>query len=205
VVGGDGELARMISLSEEVFEDGRARFVPIVGDAGTGKSRLLWEFYKYMDGVERVVRWHQGRCLSYGDGVAYWALAEMVRARAGIAEEESPESARTKLSEAVAECVTDERERRLVEPRLAHLLGLEQRTAHDRPDLFSGWRLFFERMSEIAPVVLVFEDLQWADSGLLEFVDYLLEWSADRPLFVLALGRPELLECRPDWTPEAIS
>src|SRR5262249_26165162 len=99
----------------------------------------------------------------------------------------------------------DERERRLVEPRLAHLLGLEQRTAPDRADLFSGWRLFFERMSEIAPVVLVFEDLQWADSGLLEFVDYLLEWSADRPLFVLALGRPELLESRPEWNPEAIS
>ena len=104
------------------------------------------------DGVERVVRWHQGRCLSYGEGVAYWALAEMVRARAGIAEEEDPDSARAKAArEAVEQYVTDERERRLVEPRLAHLLGLEQRTASDRADLFSGWRLFFERMSEEAP------------------------------------------------------
>ncbi len=101
--------------------------------------------------------------------------------------------------------MSDERERRLVEPRLAHLLGLEQRTAADRADLFSGWRLFFERMSELAPVVLVFEDLQWADSGLLEFIDYLLEWSVERPLFVLALGRPELLEARPAWTGDAIS
>src|SRR5207248_637185 len=74
-------------------------------------------------------------------------------------------------------------------PRLAHLLGLEQRTASDRADLFSGWRLFFERLSEHAPVILAFEDLQWADSGLLDFIDYVLEWSAERPLLVLALAR----------------
>ena len=69
---------------------------------------------------------------------------------------------------------------------------LEERPDADRADLFSGWRLFFERMSEDAPVVLAFEDLQWADSGLLEFIDYLLEWSGERPIFVLALGDPEL-------------
>ena len=203
-VGRERELARVTESFEESAEQRRARLVTVTGEAGSGKSRLLWEFFKYMDGVERVVRWHQGRCLSYGDGVAYWALAEMVRARAGIAEEEGPASARQKLSEAVALYVTDERERRLVEPRLAHLLGLEQRTAPDRADLFSGWRLFFERMSEDAPVVLIFEDLQWADSGLLEFIDYLLEWSAERPLFVLALGRPELLDPRPAWGESAI-
>ncbi len=204
-VGREHELARVIESFEESAERSRASLVTVVGDAGTGKSRLLWELEKYIDGVERVVRWHRGRCLSYGDGVAYWALAEMVRARAGIAEEEGPATAREKLSEAVRLNVPDERERRLVEPRLAHLLGLEQRTASDRADLFSGWRLFFERMSEQAQVVLVFEDLQWADSGLLEFVDYLLDWSADRPLFVLALGRPELLDSRPGWADRAIS
>jgi class 3 adenylate cyclase/tetratricopeptide (TPR) repeat protein len=204
-VGRERELAQVTDSFEESAEHRRARLVTVVGEAGSGKSRLLWEFFKYLDGVERVVRWHEGRCLSYGDGVAYWALAEMVRARAGIAEEEAPETARAKLDDAVAQCVTDERERQLVVPRVAHLLGLEQRTAPDRADLFSGWRLFFERMSESAPVVLVFEDLQWADSGLLEFIDYLLEWSADHPLFVLALGRPRLLGSRPAWADTAIS
>jgi class 3 adenylate cyclase/tetratricopeptide (TPR) repeat protein len=204
-VGRSRELEKVIALSEEVVSTGRARFVAVIGEAGSGKSRLLWEYYKYMDGVERVVNWHQGRCLSYGEGVAYWALAEMVRARAGILEEEEPTSARTKLREAVERYVPDERERRLVEPRLAHLLGLEQRTATDRADLFSGWRLFFERLSEQAPVVLVFEDLQWADSGLLEFIDYLLEWSADRPLFILGAGRRDVLEQRPDWDQNAVS
>jgi class 3 adenylate cyclase/tetratricopeptide (TPR) repeat protein len=202
-VGRQAELDRVIAASEEVASSGRARLVAVLGEAGSGKSRLLWEYYKYIDGVESVVKWHQGRCLSYGEGVAYWALAEMVRARAGIVEEEDAASARQKLRDTVVQYVQEEREQRLVEPRLAHLLGLEQRTATDRADLFSGWRLFFERVSEDAPVVLVFEDLQWADSGLLDFIDYLLEWSADRPIMVLALARPELLDARPEWQSHA--
>jgi class 3 adenylate cyclase/tetratricopeptide (TPR) repeat protein len=201
LVGRDRELALIIESFEATVQDGRARLVSVTGEAGAGKSRLLWEFFKYVDGIQKTVRWHQGRCLSYGEGVAYWALAEMVRARAGILEEEDAVSAREKLHQAVQEHVPDERERRLVEPRLAHLLGLEQRTATDRADLFSGWRLFFERIAEHEPVVLVFEDLQWADSGLLDFVDYLLEWSAEFPMFMLALGRPELLQARRAWTP----
>jgi class 3 adenylate cyclase/tetratricopeptide (TPR) repeat protein len=200
LVGRDRELALIIESFEATASEGRARLVSVVGEAGAGKSRLVWEFFKYIDGIEKVVRWHQGRCLAYGEGVAYWALAEMVRARAGILEEEDAASARAKLRASVEEHVPDERERRLVEPRLAHLLGLEQRTAPDRADLFSGWRLFFERIAAQEPVVLVFEDLQWADSGLLDFVDYLLEWSAEFPLFILALGRPELMTARPDWT-----
>src|SRR5581483_8859499 len=159
--------------------------------------------FKYLDGIEETRWWHQGRCLSYGEGVAYWALAEMVRTRAGIAEEETPVTARQKLSVAVAEHVPDERERRLVEPRLAHLLRLEERPESDRADLFSGWRLFFERMAATNPVILVFEDLQWADGGLLDFIDYVMEWSAEFPIFILTLGRPELRERRPTW--EALS
>ena len=201
LAGRDEELQRIIDAADSSARDGQARLVAIVGEAGSGKSRLLWEFFKYLDGIKEERYWHQGRCLAYGEGVAYWALAEMIRARAGIAEEEAPDSARHKLAEAVETFITDERERRLVEPRLAHLLRLEERPDADRADLFSGWRLFFERMSEDAPVVLAFEDLQWADSGLLEFIDYLLEWSGERPIFVLALGRSELRQHRPQWEP----
>ncbi|HEY2769329.1 MAG TPA: adenylate/guanylate cyclase domain-containing protein, partial [Solirubrobacteraceae bacterium] len=201
LVGRERELHAIIESFEATHEQHRARLVTVVGDAGSGKSRLLWEFEKYIDGIERVVRWHEGRCLAYGEGVAYWALAEMVRARAGILEEEDAATARTKLRETVAQFVPDEREQRLVEPRLAHLLGLEQRTAADRADLFSGWRLFFERIASDQPVALAFEDLQWADSGLLDFIDYLLEWSAEYPIFILGLGRGELLAARPEWTP----
>jgi class 3 adenylate cyclase len=201
LVGRDAELSVIVEEGEASAARAVARLVSVVGDAGSGKSRLLWEFFKYLDGIEDRRWWHQGRCLSYGEGVAYWALAEMVRARAGILEEEEQTSAREKLRVAVESHVLEERERRLVEPRLAHLLGLEQRTAPDRADLFSGWRLFFERLAGTQPVILAFEDLQWADSGLLDFIDYLLEWSGEFPIFILALGRPELLVARPEWTP----
>jgi class 3 adenylate cyclase/tetratricopeptide (TPR) repeat protein len=204
-LGRDRELATIVDSFQATVDEGKARLVAAVGEAGTGKSRLLWEFLKYIDGISQAVLWHQGRCLSYGEGVAYWALAEMIRGRAQIVEEEDADSARSKLRETVERYVSDERERRLVEPRLAQLLGLEQRVASDRADLFSGWRLFVERLAETGPVILAFEDLQWADSGLLDFIDYLLEWSADRPLFVLALGRPELLESRAEWIDEAMT
>ncbi len=203
-VGRERELEAIIEAGEKSAHEGRARHVAVLGEAGSGKSRLVWEFFKYLDGIEEVRYWHQGRCLSYGEGVAYWALAEVVRARAGIQEEETPTAARQKLRTAVEQFVPEERERRLVEPRLAHLLRLEERADSDRADLFSGWRLFFERVSQDAPVVLAFEDLQWADSGLLDFIDYLLEWSADFPIFVLTLGRPELRERRPSWEPLAL-
>jgi class 3 adenylate cyclase len=198
-VGRERELEAVVDAGEDSAHARRARHAAIVGEAGSGKSRLLWEFFKYLDGIEELRYWHQGRCLSYGEGVAYWALAEMVRARARIAEEEDPASAREKLRAAVEEFVPDERERRLVEPRLAHLLRLEERPDADRVDLFSGWRLFFERMAETHPVILAFEDLQWADSGLLDFIDYLLEWSAEFPVFVITLSRPELRERRAGW------
>jgi class 3 adenylate cyclase len=198
-VGRDRELETIIAVAEDTVENKTARLVTVTGDAGTGKSRMLWEFFKYVDGIEETRWWHQGRCLAYGDGVAYWALAEMVRARAGIAEEEEPALARDKLSAVIERFVTDERERRLVEPRLAHLLGFEQRGGSEAADLFSGWRLFFERMADAQPVIMAFEDLQWADSGLLDFIDYLLEWSAEHPIFMLALGRTELEARRPNW------
>jgi tetratricopeptide (TPR) repeat protein len=131
--------------------------------------------------------------------VTYWALAEMVRGRAGIMEGEDPASAVAKLREAVETHITDPEERQWVEPRLAHLLGLEDRTVQEPEDLFSAWRVLFERMSETYTVVLVFEDMQWADPSLLSFLDYLLNWSRSHALFVVALARPEFVERHPQW------
>ena len=132
----------------------------------------------------------------YGEGVAYWALAEMVRARAGISEEESPTSAREKLAAAVAEHVRWNVTASWSSRGWRICCAWRSARTRDRADLFSGWRLFFERMAATNPVILAFEDLQWADSGLLEFIDYLLEWSPDVPIFVLTFARPELLTRR---------
>jgi tetratricopeptide (TPR) repeat protein len=176
-----------------------AHLVSVTGIAGIGKSRVAWEFFKYFSGLPQVTYWHRGRCLSYGEGVTYWALADMVRMRCRIAEDEQPSSALQKLQAVVAEHIVEEDERRFVEPRVAHLLGLEEGQRYERDDLFSAWRIFFERLAEVNPVVMVFEDMQWADDSLLDFIDYLLEHSRSFPLFVCALARPELQELRPMW------
>ena len=197
-VGRDAELRAVTLAGERVLQHRRAELVTVIGDAGMGKSRLAWEFEKKVDGIADEIFWHRGRCLSYGEGVSFWALAEVIRMRAEIAEGEPVNAAREKLRATVERFVPDERERRLVLPRLEHLLGLSE-AGGDPGDLFSGWRLFFERLAAVDPVVIVFEDLQWADTGLLEFIDHLVEWSAESPILILALARPEVLSRRPNW------
>ena len=198
-VGRDRELRLVKELYHATAEDRRSHLVSVVGIGGIGKSRLAWEFEKYIDGLVGGVWWHSGRCLAYGDGVAFWALAEMVRGRAGILEDEDAQSAREKLRRAVDEHIPDPQERRFAEPRLAHLLSLEEGTVGDQENLFAAARMFFERLAQTGPTVLLFEDIHWADSALLDFIEYLVEWSRDVPLFVLTLARPELQDRRASW------
>ncbi len=197
-VGRERELRVVKDLFQASAEESRAHLVLVTGIGGIGKSRLSWEFEKYVDGLTLDVWWHKGRCPSYGEGVAYWALAEMVRGRAEILENEDAETAAGKLSAAVSAHVPDQGDRDWIEPRLAHLLGLADAT-FEREDLFAAWRLFFELLADEAPTVLVFEDLHWADAGLLDFVEYLVEWARSKPIFVVGLARPELGERRPGF------
>jgi class 3 adenylate cyclase/tetratricopeptide (TPR) repeat protein len=198
-VGRERELRQIKDLFHTCAEEGRAQLVSVTGIAGIGKSRLGWEFYKYVDGLPQSTYWHRGRCLAYGEGVAYWALADMVRMRCRIVEDDEPEAGLQKLRAALEEHILDPEERRFVEPRLAQLLGLGDHEHRERQDLFAAWRLFFERLAETYPTVLAFEDMQWADASLLDFVEHLLEWSRSHPLFVVTLARPELAERRPTW------
>jgi len=145
------------------------------------------------------VWWHRGRCLAYGEGVTYWALDDMMRMRCRIAEEEGEETGAEKLRATLDEHITDADERTFVEPRILQLLGWGGAEQGEKQQLFAAWRLLFERMADTNPVVLVFEDLQWADDSLLDFVEYLLEWSRNQPIFVVTLARPELTERRATW------
>jgi class 3 adenylate cyclase/tetratricopeptide (TPR) repeat protein len=198
-VGREREMRSLKELFHASGENGNAHLVSVVGIAGIGKTRVSWEFEKYLDGLAGEVWWHRGRCLAYGEGVTYWALAEMVRSRAGIVEDEDFASARAKLHAELERQVPDQQERGWIEPQLGQLLGFQEGTAADRDGLFSAWRLFFERMAETGPVAMVFEDLHWADEGLLDFLDHLLEWSREHPIFILTLARPELADRRPNW------
>ena len=123
----------------------------------------------------------------------------MIRSRAGLLETDDVDTTRAKVAEMVSTHVPDEAERLLIEPALLALLGVGEAPAGGRDELFRAWRTFFERLSATGIVGLLFEDLHWADAGLLDFIDHLLEWSRGVPILIITLARPELLDRRPDW------
>ena len=143
---------RELRLLKENFhatqEGHRPKLVVVEGEAGIGKTRLLWEFYKYVDGLSDATAWHRGRCLSYGDGVAFWALAEAARTRLGLTEADAGEAVTNHLDEALAEYISDPDELTWVRPRLAALVGLESSAVFEREELFAAWTTFFERVSQ---------------------------------------------------------
>ncbi|MFN8623051.1 MAG: adenylate/guanylate cyclase domain-containing protein [Chloroflexota bacterium] len=197
-VGRDEELRWLKELFHATRREGRARLMSVVGPAGVGKSRLAWEFLKYTDGLVDELWWHQGRSPAYGQGLSFWALGEMVRVRCKLLEGDDERTTRERVAATVAQFVTDADERRWIETALLALLGVGQAPGGGDA-LFPAWRTFFDRMAQQDPVVMVFEDLHWADLGTMDFIDHLLEWSKHLPYFVVTLARPELMDRRPDW------
>jgi class 3 adenylate cyclase/tetratricopeptide (TPR) repeat protein len=198
-LGRDAELRLIKDLFHATQRERRPRLVSVMGQGGIGKSRLTWEFLKYIDGITDTVRWHQGRSPAYGEGITFWALGEMVRSRTGLIESDDPATTRARIAETLAEFVADEAERRWIQPRLEQLLGITEGEGGGREELFAAWRTFFERVAGDDSAVLVFEDLHWADAGLLDFIEHLLTWARNAPILIVTLARPELLEKRPTW------
>ncbi|HET7901794.1 MAG TPA: adenylate/guanylate cyclase domain-containing protein [Candidatus Nanopelagicales bacterium] len=196
--GRDADVRLLKDLFHATQEAGRPRLVVLDGEAGVGKSRLAWEFEKYVDGLTATTMWHRGRCLSYGDGVAFWALAEIMRTRLGLVEADTGDAVNRGLDDGLLLYVADAAEREWLRPRLALLLGVDGGGGFPREELFAAWTTFLERLvsDEATAVVLVIDDAQHADDGLLDFIDHLLA-TAHAAIFVLALARPELLARRP--------
>ena len=202
LVGRERELA----VVEDAFDRARHARTPqlltVVGVPGIGKSRLVYELQRIVDADPELITWRQGRCLAYGDGVTLWALSEIVKAQAGIVEQDASGDVERKLSDAVADVLAETGDASWVETELRSLVGLasESELGGDRRGAaFSAWRRFLEALAEQRPLVVVFEDLHWADESLLDFVDELVDWVTDVPLLVVATARPELLERRPGW------
>ena len=196
-VGREHELRLLKDLFHATGREQRIRLVSVIGPAGIGKSRLAWEFSKYTDGLVEPTYWHAGRSPAYGDGISFWALGEMVRGRCGLIETDEEPTTRAKVAATLTEYVADAEERRWIESALLDLLGIGSGSGSEQ--LFGAWRTFFVRIAGRGPVTMVFEDHHFADPGLLDFVDHMLEWSRGLPIFIVTLARPELLEKRPDW------
>ena len=197
-VGRTRELESLESALADVRGSGSARRATLIAGPGQGKSRLVHEF----QAGATETGWLDGRCVPYGTGVTFWALGEIVKAHAGILEAEPATTAAEKLAATVREVLRDDPEAAWVEAHLRTLVGLasENGSWHDRrSEAFFAWRRFLEALAGARPLVLVFEDLHWADDDLLDFIDHVLEWASDAPLLILCTARPELLERRPGW------
>ena len=205
--GGAPLVGRQVELHALVQAVGRARrertaqLVTLVGVPGIGKSRLVYELWAILESDTEMTYWRQGRSLPYGEGVSFWALGEMAKAHAGILESDDVRAAEAKLHDAVAQALPDPVDARWVEEHLRPLVGLGARETGEahRGEAFAAWRRFLEALAEQRTLVLVFEDLHWADDGLLDFVDQLVDWATGVPLVAVCTTRPELLERRPGW------
>jgi len=202
LVGRRHESEVLAGALAEGLSAGEPRMVTLVGPPGIGKSRQVWELYQRVEEGTDLVFWRQGRSLPYGDGVTFWALAEIVKGHAGILATDPAVIVEEKLRIAVEDVVADANEARWIEDHLSPLAGLtsarELRGDH-RIEAFTAWRRFLEAIAARSPLVLVFEDMHWADDSLLEFIaDHLGSRFSGR-LLVLVTCRPELIERRPGW------
>jgi class 3 adenylate cyclase/tetratricopeptide (TPR) repeat protein len=199
LIGRREELSLILDTIARARRDRTVQLVTLVGVPGIGKSRLAWELERAVAGDPGLVTWRRGRCLPYGDGVTFWALGEMVKAQAGILESDPAAAVEAKLGRAVRDLVADPRQATWVENHLRRLVALEAPTGERREEAFTAWRGFFEALAEWGPLVLLFEDLHWADEGLLDFLDHLADWATGVPIVLLCTARPEVLERRPSW------
>ena len=193
LVGREQEVTLLRETLARVVREREPQLVTLVGVPGIGKSRLVYELFQTIEtGDYGLVYWRHGRSLPYGEGVTFWALGEMVKAQAGILESDGPSRRRQKLRQAVERFVGDATDAAWVERRLRPLAGLEaDEAARDRRDeAFAAWRRYLEAIADERPLVLVFEDLHWADDALLDFVDYLVDWASGVPLLVALHGTP---------------
>jgi class 3 adenylate cyclase/tetratricopeptide (TPR) repeat protein len=199
MVGRQIDLGILTGAFQKAVQESTVQLVVVAGEPGVGKSRLVAELGSFADGWPELVRWRQGRCLPYGEGITFWALGEIVKAEAGILESDPPEVAATKIDAVIPE---DAAEGPWLRARLRPLAGLAAPHA-SREENFAAWRAFVELLAEDRPSVLVVEDLHWADTALLEFLEHLADHIEGVPLLLVATARPELSERAPGWASSA--
>ena len=199
-VGRESEMRLLTEVFRRVVDEGSLQLVTIAANAGVGKSRLVNEFWQWADDQPEIVWWRQGRCLPYGEGITFWALGEIVKGQAGIRESDSPAVAREKLHTALEATTSDAKDRDWLAAHVGTLVGIDGETeAGERGEAFAAWRRFLEDVASIQPLVMVVEDLHWADAALVGFLEDLLIWSAGTPIMIVCTARPEMYQTHQGW------
>ena len=193
-VGRETEMSWLSAALEDAITNRRARLATVVGDAGVGKSRLIKEFASAATERARLVR---GRCLAYGDGITFWPLAEVVREAAGIGNEDSPRVATRRIDRLMERGGAEDRE--AVVERVAAAINLSP-AQFPVAELMWGGRRFLETMAADGPVVMLVDDLHWAEPTFLDFLDHLLETVENASILILGSARHEIAERHADWS-----
>ncbi len=191
VIGRNRERRRLQDTFEAVVEERTCHLFTVLGPAGIGKSRMVGEFCDAMGHRATVLR---GRCLSYGEGITYWPLAEMVRQATGLSADESAPEGRRRLRELLSGI---DQAAEVVEA-LAPLVGLGGAEMGSQ-ESFWAVRTFFTTLAQRTPLIIWFDDVHWAEPTLLDLIEHVADWSRDAPILLLCLTRPELLEERRTW------
>jgi len=191
LVGRDDELARLRTLFEQVVAERTCHLVTAVGAAGVGKTRLVAEFVRAVESDAVVL---QGQCPSYGEGITFWPVADVVRHAANVVAGDSKAEAGAKLAALVA----GDADADAVVEQAGQLLGLTDETVGSE-EIFWAVRKLLEKVARDRPLVVVFEDIHWAQPTFLDFVEYLVDWARDVPILVCCPARPELLDQHPRW------
>ncbi len=188
MVGRDAELALLRGALDDAANERQCRLVTVIGEAGVGKSRLIDEFVRSVEGEASFLR---GRCLPYGDGITFWPLAEAVRQAAGILERDTTEEALQKLSALSGDAEA--------EARVASAIGLSP-TQFPMEELFWGARRLLETLARPGPLLVLFEDVHWAEAAFLDLVKHVVDVADDAPLLLVCSTRHELVERVPEWS-----
>ncbi len=190
LVGRRDELARLRAAFDDAVEQSKCALMVVAGEPGKGKTRLAAELLRSLDDDAVTLT---GRCVPYGEGATYLPLRDALAGLIGAVDVQTGERI----------LLAGEEDAAVIAERLAGVLTTEQ-GSHPSSDVAWAVRRLLESLARNRPVVLVLDDVHWAEPTLLDLVDYVAEWSSGAPIVIVCLGRPELLEDRPAWAPAAV-
>jgi class 3 adenylate cyclase len=191
MVGRERPLRMLEDSFGAVASDRSCHLFTALGSPGVGKSRLVLEFVGRLNGRATVLR---GRCLSYGDGITFWPVVEIVQAAAGL----SAEAEHTEVGRRIRSLLSDADDAAMITDRIEQVLGLSE-VNPSLDETFWAIRKLLEHLARDKPVVVVIDDIHWAEPTLLDLIEHVADWTRDAPVFLICLARPELLEIRPNW------